>query len=290
MTLRDRLVDAGHYLSNGILRVFGRCVRLLPYERRLRAGSWFGRRIVMGLPMARARVNRNLDRVMPDLTGAERRALMQGIGDNFGRVLVEEMMMEEVIADPSRFRISGPGFDALRTAHAEGRGAVLAAAHYGQWEGMRAAALHVGIPVAGVYRPHNNPYYNDDFVRTLRVLSPDAFPKGRQGTRQLVGHLRGGGVAAILVDRKQSGAPLIDFMGHPAETTLTAAKLARSLDIPLIPVVTYRAADGQSFDTIMAAPVPDGEEEEMMRAVNDQLSAWILERPEQWFWFHRRWR
>jgi lauroyl/myristoyl acyltransferase len=28
----------------------------------------------------------------------------------------------------------------------------------------------------------------------------------------------------------------------------------------------------------------------MMGQVNRRIGAWVEERPEQWFWFHRRWR
>ncbi|SOH95409.1 KDO2-lipid IV(A) lauroyltransferase [Monaibacterium marinum] len=290
MTIQRRLTDIGHYLSNAVLRVLGKALRLLPYSRRLRVGSWIGRAVLMRVPAARKRVHRNLDMVMPQLTKADRDRLITGIGDNFGRVLVEEMMMADVVSDPTRFRASGDGLEALVTAQEQGRGAIIASAHYGNWEGARASALAQGVEIAGVYRTHNNPYYNADFVAALRTLSPNAFSKGRQGTRDLIKHLRGGGVAEILVDQKQTGAPLIDFLGHPAETTLTAAKLALSMNIPLIPVITFRAADGETFDSVFAAPIPPSDEHTMMAAVNDQLSVWIRERPEQWFWFHRRWR
>ncbi|WP_316014004.1 lysophospholipid acyltransferase family protein [Roseobacter sp. HKCCA0434] len=290
MTLSERLTDWGHYLSNGVLRVMGRLLRLLPYDRRVHFGGWLGRNVLMRIPAARKRVERNLTRIMPELDAEQRRTLGRGVGDNFGRVLVEEMMMEDVIADPARFRISGPGWPLLQERAAEGKGAILATAHFGNWEGLRTSARDAGVPIGGVYRAHNNPYYNEDFVATLRVLNENAFSKGRSGMRDLLRFLKRGGIVAILVDQKQSRAPLIPFLGHPAETTLSAAKLARSLDIPLIPVCSSRAEDGLSFDSIVAAPIPVGTEEEMMRAVNDQLSAWIRAHPEQWFWFHRRWR
>lgn len=290
MTPRERLTDIWHYLSNGVLRLLKVLLRPLPYATRLRAGAWFGRNVMMRLPAARARVERNLDLVMPELDAAARARLIAGIGDNFGRVLVEEMFMAEVAADPSRFRASGPGLDILKAQRQAGKGAVIASAHYGQWEAARLSGRALGVAIAGVYRAHNNPYYNADFVAALRTVTPEAFSKGRQGTRDLVRHLRGGGVAAILVDQKQTGAPLLDFLGHPAETTLTAAKLALSMDIPLIPAISIRAKDGISFDSVFGAPIPPGDEAAMMQAVNDQLGAWILERPEQWFWFHRRWR
>jgi lauroyl/myristoyl acyltransferase len=28
----------------------------------------------------------------------------------------------------------------------------------------------------------------------------------------------------------------------------------------------------------------------MMQDVNDRVSAWVEQHPEQWFWFHRRWK
>ncbi len=290
MTPRERLTDIVHYLSNGVLRVLCAVLRILPYSRRLRVGSWIGRNLMMRLPSARQRVQANLNLIFPDMSDADRDRLFQGVGDNFGRVMVEEMMMADVIADPSRFRATGAGLEALISAQTEGRGAILVSAHYGNWEGARASALAHGLQIAGVYRTHNNPYYNADFVAALRTLGPDAFSKGRQGTRELVRHLRSGGVAEILVDQKQTGAPLIEFLGQPAETTLTAAKLALSMDIPLIPVISFRADDGESFDSVFAEPVPHTDQETMMRAVNDQLSTWIAQKPEQWFWFHRRWR
>jgi len=290
MTFRDRLTDIFHYLSNGILRVLGRVILMFPYSKRLKIGSWIGRNILVRIPAASKRINQNLDRILPDLTTTQRAKLITGVGDNFGRVLVEEMMMPDVIADPSRFRATGAGLDALEASRTDGKGAIIASAHYGNWDGGRVSALERGVEIGGVYRAHNNPYYNADFVASLRALSPNAFSKGRQGTRDLIRHLRNGGSVAILVDQKQTGAPLIDFLGHPAETTLTAAKLALSMKIPLIPVVSFRADDGESFDSVFGDPIPHTDEHTMMVAVNDQLSAWILERPEQWFWFHRRWR
>ena len=144
--------------------------------------------------------------------------------------------------------------------------------------------------MAAVYRSHNNPYFDADFKAALEVVRPAAFAKGKEGMRGLIRHVRKGGVAAVLVDQKQTGAPKIPFLGHPAETTTSVAKLAAATGALLIPTVCRRLSDGVSFEVLLGDPVPHGDEEEMMRAVNDQLSAWIDETPEQWCWYHRRWR
>ncbi|RED13941.1 lysophospholipid acyltransferase family protein [Pontivivens insulae] len=287
----SKLTDLGHRLSNGVLRVGKQMLRPLRFSTRLRVGSWVGRKLLVRLPAARKRFDRNIELIFPKMSMQARRTFLEKVGDNTGRVLIEEMFMDEVVHHHERFRSSGPGWDAYRAALQDGKGALMVSAHFGNWEGMRIISrFNFDAEVAGVYRPHNNPYYNDDFVSALNTISPQNFPKGRHGTRDLVRHLRGGGVAAILIDQKQSGSPLIPFLGQPAETTLTAAKLAKSQGIPVYPALTYRNEDGVTFDCWLGDAILHDEDEVMMRAMNDALSAKILERPEQWFWFHRRWR
>ena len=36
--------------------------------------------------------------------------------------------------------------------------------------------------------------------------------------------------------------------------------------------------------------MPHGAPEAMMQALNDGLAARVRARPEQWFWFHNRWK
>ena len=44
--------------------------------------------------------------------------------------------------------------------------------------------------------------------------------------RELVRHLRGGGVMAILLDQYTRRGAMIDFLGHPAPTGTAIAELA----------------------------------------------------------------
>ncbi|MEL6584160.1 MAG: hypothetical protein AAFQ36_10045 [Pseudomonadota bacterium] len=283
-------IRAADWLGNACLRAVHLVLRPLPYAQRVHLGGWLGRTVLPRVPMARRRTEANLDKVLPQMSAAERKALIRGVADNFGRVFVEEGMMERFVGDPSRFHPQGPGWDGYRALVEGGAKPIVVTAHYGNWEGIRTLSRDIGCPLAAVYRPHNNPYYNADFAASLRPLSPINFPKGSEGTRQLLSHVRGGGAVFILIDQKQTGAPLVPFLGVPAETTLTAAKLSKSDANPLIPAISRRRADGVSFDVFFGAPIAEGSAEARMRAANDQLSEWISEVPEQWFWFHRRWR
>ena len=76
------------------------------------------------------------------------------------------------------------------------------------------------------------------------------------GLRELVRHLRGGGVMAILLDQyAKRGAP-IDFLGHPAPTGTSIAELALKYGVPMIPVYGTRQPDGVQRRHRLRGPDP----------------------------------
>ena len=83
---------------------------------------------------------------------------------------------------------------------------------------------------------------------------------GRDGSglRELVRHLRGGGVMAILLDQYTKGGAMIDFLGHPAPTGTVIAELALKYRLPMIPVYGTRRADGVHVDVDFEAADPAG--------------------------------
>jgi KDO2-lipid IV(A) lauroyltransferase len=263
---------------------------LLPPEARIRFGGWVGRRVLLNLPLARRRVLRNLARVRPDLSPGAVRDLLAAVGDNFGRVIAEYQWMRWVSSVPSRGRLSGPGLDVLDAARAQGRGALIVSAHFGNWEAIRFGLRHRGIDCAIIYRDFNNPWF-DAYVRTRMVhAGAPVLPKGLEGLKGFVAHIAKGGAGLILVDQKQTGAPRLPFLGHPAETATVAADLARRAKVPLIPAFARRAADGLTFDVEFEAPVEGQDPVARMTEINARIGARVEADPGQWFWLHNRWR
>ncbi|RMF39419.1 MAG: lauroyl acyltransferase [Alphaproteobacteria bacterium] len=265
-------------------------IRALPRARRIALAGRLGRMLIPNLPMTARRISANLDRIWPGLERERRRAIARGVGDNFGRTIIEYFLMDDLARQPDLVSATGAGLAAIRQARDEGRGAVLVSAHFGNWEAIRLALQADGIPCAMIYRAFNNRPF-DAYVRAkMEHAGTPVLTKGRQGMRALVGHVAKGGVALILVDQKQTGAPALPFLGQPAETSLAAASLASRLGVPLIPAFATRQNDGRRFAVEFETPVSDGPPEARMAQVNARISARIEARPEQWFWLHRRWR
>jgi Kdo2-lipid IVA lauroyltransferase/acyltransferase len=144
--------------------------------------------------------------------------------------------------------------------------------------------------MGGLYRLMNNPYSNAHYVASVEGVGGRAFPRDRRGLVGFVRVLRGGGQGAILIDQYFGGGELLDFLGKPAPTVLSAAEMALKSDALLVPIYAERLENGLDFDVSVEAPIPHGDARSMTQALNDSLAARVRARPEQWFWVHRRWK
>lgn len=286
--IRDRWsVRAGEWVLYALAWTFHRLSWPVPTWTLSDLCAPVGGAIAITVPGYRRRAEQNLALVWPERSTAERRHIVREAGAHFMRLIIEYARLDRTIRD---IEIEISGAEHLRAAQAAGKGAVLVSAHYGNWEAARFAALRLGCETGIIYRPLNNRY----LARFTRDLIPIAgrpiLPKGRRGARDLIGHVARGGFVMILVDQRNSGTPFIDFLGHPAETSTGAAELARRSGAALIPVRAARNVALRRFDVTFEAPVTGTDSRAMMAEVNRRISAWIEAAPEQWFWFHRRWR
>lgn len=242
--------------------------------------------IAVAVPRYRCRAEGNLALVWPDRSPAERRSIVRAAGAEFTRLMVEYTQLDKA---PAALELEIAGAEHLLAAHATGRGAVLVTAHYGNWEAARIAALRLGCETGIIYRAFNNRYADRFALDFIACAGRPVLQKGH-GLRRLITHVAQGGFVMILVDQRNSGAPFIDFLGYPAETVTAAADVVRRTGAALIPVRATRNVAARRFDVAFEAPVTGDDAEAMMAEVNRRIGAWIEAAPEQWFWFHRRWR
>lgn len=255
-----------------------------------RAGNWAGwcgRAIGSRLWFMR-RARQAIDHVRPDADAALRRRIYRGCLDCFARTMVGYLHLAELFGGEAA-EIEVEGLENLLAAQqAAGGRVIFATAHFGNWEGVRAIAARHGQAPAIIYRALNNREVDAECFELLTSMGWPAFRKGRQGGRDLFRHVREGGSAMILVDHRMGGAPILDFMGKPAETSIAAAQLARKFEAPLITACARWTPRG--LKVLFEPPVRPDDPVRMMQDVNDRIGAWIDAWPEQWLWLHRRWR
>lgn len=284
ISLTDRIASGAFQLVMGM-------ARLLPYDRRIPAVGWLFAHIVAPVAGWRRRIRDNLALARPDLDADEIHHLTRAVPDNAGRSLAEIYSGDEFTrrihdADP----LEGPGLPLLVEASETGRPVILACAHFGNYDAMRAALAGRGWPVGALYRPMNNEAFNRHYVPAIQNIAKPLFPRGRAGFTAMLRFLRGGGWLALGFDQYTRDGAELRFFDLPSKTVLTPADLALKYDALLLPIAGIRQPDGLGFRVHIGDPVPHTTAPEMMQALNDDLEALVRRHMDQWFWIYRRWK
>lgn len=279
----DRLEMAGARFMAGV-------AWLMPGE------AWIGRLgHALGplVPGLLRRVRDNLRLVRPDATEAEARRLTAEVCAGFAHIALEYLHLGKIAADPDRVVIEDAA--PLLAALDQGRGVIITSAHFGNWEAVRLAVrkatTQAGKPrdCALMRRAFNNPLF-DAWAQTMIAHAGEpVLHKGREGTRGLLRLIARRGVVLMLIDQRNTGAPLLPFLGQPAETLLAPAELALRFKSALIPARALRLPDGR-FSVRFEAEIAPTDPVTMMTEANARIGAWVEEAPGQWFWLHRRWK
>ena len=278
-----------YMVEYAIVWPFLKLLRLLPFRLRIAIGGRVLRTVLNSLKSARDRIDGNLRKIMPDLSDTERHAIRKKVGHTFGRTIVEILNNDTYTKQTHLFHASGPGLQAIKD-RPSGTGFILVSGHFGAWDAPRHYLKGQGIEVGAIYRPSNNMYFDRIFLKQIGFGGQPIFAKGRRGTMEMVKHVRGGGAVAILLDQKYKKGEMLDFLGHPASTSLAAAEMALKYNVPFIPVYGVRRDDSLDVDIVFEAPIPPTDARTMSQAANDSLGAMVRKHPGQWYWLHQRWR
>jgi KDO2-lipid IV(A) lauroyltransferase len=279
----DRLADKAF---RGLIWLMHR----LPWRTRIRTMGWLFANVVGPAAGYSRRAHENLRMIFPDMSADERRRVVRASLDNVGRTIIENYSPEDQLRDVAVLQPRGPGWPAIEAARRAKQPIIFVSAHFGNWQAARAALNQRGYDIGGLYRPFNNPYANAHYVESIERVGGRAYARSRHGIAAFLRTLRSGGQAAMMLDQYVAQGALLDFLGQPAPTSLSAAEMALKHDALLVPIYGLRLKDGFGFEMRIEAPIPHSDPEAMTQALNDSLAAMIRAAPNQWFWMHRRWK
>ena len=175
-------------------------------------------------------------------------------------------------------------------------GAVIVTGHIGNFWLAAAYAAWIGFPTTTVAQRHHSLTAISDrrFAimqerMGLELIYRDSHP------RRLVQALHSGRVLVLVADQHtRHGSAPVEFLGRPAWTTLGPARLCLGARVPLFLAVNLREGEGYHFrfEKIHDGEVVDGKTDPLTitRRWVLALERYVRDYPEQYFWFHRRWK
>jgi KDO2-lipid IV(A) lauroyltransferase len=244
------------------------------------------------------RVAANLALSFPGAAPAWRRDLQGRIYDHFGAVFLELARAcgrGGARAVLERARISG--MENLERALARGRGAIVFSAHFGNWEWLPLLLSdRLGRPIHSVARPMDNPLIEAK-VRAFREALGSRIIYKRGSLRTILKRLAENEVVYLLIDQNAVAreAVFVDFFGRPAATVATAAQLYLKKGVPLVPAFLHYEPDAVVLEVLPEVGFSArGNDPAAVTRLTQELTrlieAQVRRFPEQWLWFHDRWR
>ena len=188
------------------------------------------------------------------------------------------------------------GYSNMEAALQQGRGALLASGHFGNWELMGVVFGLVGMPLQVIARRLADPDL-EKALFTLRTRTGNKVISKEGAVRGRLRALRQGDVVAVMIDLNTipSQATFAPFFGKLA-ATLTAPRPTSSKDrgthraflrgarrpqVPLRDRTRPRARRPSVRDEAL---------EMVTAAATARLEEHVREHPEAWLWIHDRWR
>jgi KDO2-lipid IV(A) lauroyltransferase len=292
--MSSRLTGLRHLVEIGALRLLSLSVRVLPRRLALAFGAFLGR-FAWLLGIRRKVVMANLAQALPEAAVAKRFSVGRDAAASVGRTFVEFLRLSG--GDRARVLdlVRVDGLAALRQAVGGGEGVLVVTAHLGSWAMYVAALDAVGISSALLVGQQTNPHV-DRLILGIPGESVRFISKGGGAPRQVLECLREGRAVIMVADHYISSEALwAPFLGRSASTLPLPGALIAKRRRPLFLMCGTRAADGVHDIVLREIPVPVDLEGDALRLevatrINHELGREILAHPEQYWWYHKRWK
>ncbi|MBN2031469.1 lysophospholipid acyltransferase family protein [bacterium] len=238
----------------------------------------------------------NLKQAFPEKSQKELLGIARRTYQNFAKMIFEYMRFPIMKREDVLSLFSVKGIEHIDWALKQGKGGVLIAGHYGNWELMGAYLAQLGYPTYFLVGEQHNKLV-DHMMNHYRIIMGIRIIHMGVAVRGVIKALRHNEFVALLSD--QNGGPegvFVDFFGRPASTPQGPAIFALKTGAPVLFSYPVRFPHGKQriyceclhFDHLHG--VSPENVHEVTQAYTRLLEKAIRAHPDHWFWMHRRWK
>ncbi len=286
-----------HFFEYLLFQLLGTLVRLLPLNMVQRFGAKAGEFLYSVAGFRKSVTLENLQRAFPEKSREELNQIARASFRSIGTALFEFLWFPHFTPDRlgEIARIEKP--ELLRDALARGKGMIILAAHFGNWE-LLAGSLYAELqsPLHIIVKPQSNVLVDKQINRWRTQLGNKVVPMGI-AVREILRALQNGGIVGIAADQsapKESIA--VEFFGAKVPTYEGPAVFSLKTGAPIMIGFSIRQPDGTYRATFEEVPMRDltaYNQESIVELTKRHVAItekYIRQYPGQWMWMHKRWK
>lgn len=281
-------------LSQG--RLLAWVLARLPQRQVLTLGKALGA-LIAAVGVRRSIALGNLAQAFPDESEAWRARTLRAFYEHLGLLIVEFLRVPYLAPARMDELVEVEGFERFQEEWEKGRGAIVATAHFGNFELLGSFFARKGMPVTAITKRLSRNFANAFWLDQRRRAGLREVPD-EGSIREILQVLRRKEILAVMIDQNMipKRAIFAPFFGRQAATTPAPAVFAHRTGAPVFLVLMHRLPGGRHSVRIEGPFAVqelgdrDAEVAELTARLNAALEAHVREAPACWYWVHRRWK
>lgn len=261
-------------------------VRRVPLSVRSALG-WYGGYLAGLLPLRERRIAELQLRMVFNPTEARR--LTPRVFAHVGRTFMESFNLVPFFA--TKERLTCKQWDMINPWKSEARPIVVLTAHTGNWDLLAAYNISEGFKVTTIGREARSPTMQAALKSLREAYGVETIWRSdKLGIKRLMTCLRENRVVAALIDQDtRVDSEFVPFFGIPAKTPSSLIALGKKYNARFVSAFLLRQPDG-TYEMFVRELDTSQDTAGMLAQYHAHLEAIIHEYPDQWVWFHKRWR
>ncbi len=270
-------------LTIGAFRIIG----ILPFSARSKLGFALG--YLFGLLPTRDRLitKKQLQLFLPGKNAA---SLTPRVFGNAARATLESFNLRAICARPEEY-VTCSNWITIQTWLEEDRPLVVLTAHTGNWDLLAAYGIARGAKITTIGREARVLAVHEALKWMREQYGVETIWRSdRAGLKRLLSCFRERRVIAALIDQDTKvESVFVPFFGKPTRTPSSMIELGKKFNSRFVYAFIVRTSTGK-FDLRVGEIDNTLETDGILSVYSSQLQAIIESHPEQWVWFHKRWR
>ena len=268
------------------LKVFHSWLNHLFQRERSRVGATIGSVAFNKIAIRKDHARRHLKMAFPDKSDNYIDYNLRELHRHYGHMFIDALCGTRLI---QHGKVAAEGRKQLDSAYSEGKGVILMAGHFGNWELIPTWLAVNGYQIVTVAQRQKN-RGADRFLMEYREKAETSPVYPGASPSDMISSVRAGKILILASDQNAGKrGEFVYFFDQLASSPRGADVFHQKTGAPVIVAFCQREQDGSYIIRFDQLPNGDGSAS-IMERFTKLLEKEIRKRPEQYFWFHRRWK